>query len=65
MSACQSTSSSRTCGLIAKIAGIVLMLAGVDAFYSFQYVKNSGLYLIAGFALLAGEYPEHVSAREI
>lgn len=35
------------CGLI------VLMLAGVDAFYSFQYVKNSGLYLIAGFALLA------------
>ena len=30
------------CGLI------VLMLAGVDAFYSFQYVKNSGLYLIAG-----------------
>ena len=32
---------------------VVLMLAGVEAFYSFQYVKNSGLYLIAGFALLA------------
>ena len=52
------------CNLLCKKLGatrgllvglILLMLAGVDAFYSFQYVKNSGLYLIIGFALLSEE----------
>lgn len=32
---------------------LLLLLAGVDLFYSFQYVKNSGLYLIVGLALMA------------
>ena len=32
---------------------LLLALAGVDLFYSFQYVKNSGLYLVVGLALMA------------
>lgn len=35
------------------LSGLLLLLVGVDLFYSFQYVKNSGLYLIVGLALMA------------
>lgn len=35
------------------LSALLLLLAGVDLFYSFQYVKNSGLYLVVGLALMA------------
>ena len=35
----------------AFFAVLLLLLAGIDLFQSFQYVKNSGLYLIVGFVL--------------
>lgn len=35
------------------VAALVLCVLGIDLFYSFQYVKNSGICLIVGFLLMA------------
>ena len=54
MSACQSTSSSRTCGLIAKLPGLVLMLAG--ALVLLFCVPCWFWTMLLGLALLAGGF---------
>lgn len=54
MSTCQSTSASRTCGLVAKIAGIVLMLAG--ALVLLFCVPSWFWTMLLGLALFAGGF---------